>query len=86
MIGLSSMCRCAARKRRECLTFEFIHGTMERLRGREAYLRIAILGLTREAPGEGGDESTGFLPGWHSARIAGTPERHKRQVQTWEGM
>jgi len=48
------------------------------LRGREAYLRIAILGLTREAPGEGGDESRGFPPAW----VEGKDSRDTREAQT----
>jgi len=51
---------------------------MERLRGREAYLRIAILGLTREAPGEGGDESRGFPPAW----VEGKESRDTREAKT----
>jgi hypothetical protein len=45
-----------------------------------------ILGLTREAPGEGGDESIGFPPAW----VEGKDSRDTREAQTtgtaWEGM
>ena len=48
------------------------------MRGTEEYLTIAILGLTREAPGEGGDESIGFPPAW----AEGKESRDTREAQT----